>query len=179
MIYLNLAGFLLFCIGSYITGFYIRRVHPSLNTGFSFSFSSFSELVKFLFLLLVDLILLVIAHEGVHGLFFWLFTGSRPVFSIGPGYASAAAPTKFISKKPYLFTALSPLILLTLIGFVLVPVSPPAWLFYIGLFIVLNISGSVGDLWVVGRIFFQTEPLFMQDFGDRVLVYQKRKDAVP
>jgi hypothetical protein len=122
----------------------------------------------------LDVIALILLHEGVHGICFWLITKKKPIFSIGPGYAAAAAPHSFMAKKPYLVTALSPLIVLTVIGLLLVPLAAPGWLFYLGLFIVMNISGAVGDLWVAGKILLRREPLLVQDFGDRVIVYQEQ-----
>lgn len=172
MIILNGVGFVLFLAGVFLLPVYIRLVRPQNNPVFSGSIGGFLELFRFLFFLLLDVVLLVILHEGVHGVCFWLITGKKPVFSIGPGYAAAAAPHSLISKKPYLITALSPLVVLTVVGLILVPLVAPGWLFYLGLFIVMNISGAVGDLWVAMSLLPRQEPLLIQDFGDRVVVYQ-------
>jgi len=172
MIILNLVGFTLFLAAAYLMPFYIRLVRPQDSAGISGSISGFVEMGKFLFLLLLDVFLLIILHEGVHGVCFWLITKNRPKFFIGPGYAAAASPNSLISKKPYLVTALSPLVVLTVVGLILIPFVSSGWLFYLGLFVVMNISGAVGDLWVAGSILPLPTTLLIQDFGDRVVVYQ-------
>ncbi|HEX7555544.1 MAG TPA: DUF3267 domain-containing protein [Leptolinea sp.] len=175
MLILNGVGFVIFIASAILLRFYVQLVRPQDTAGLSGSIQGFAEMLWIIFLLLLDIILLIILHEGVHGICFWLITGKRPLFSIGPGYASAAAPRSLISRKPYLVTALSPLVVLTVIGLILIPVASPGWLFYLELFIVMNISGAVGDLWVAGTIFPRSEPLLVQDFGDQVLVFQPEK----
>ena len=174
MLILNGIGFILFLAAAALIQIYGQLVRPQDSIGVSGSIDSFAEIFRFLSLLLLDVIVLVILHEGVHGLCFWLITGKRPVFSIGPGYAAAAAPQSLLAKKPYLITALSPLVVLTVLGLILIPVIPSGWLFYLGLFIVMNVSGAVGDLWVALSLLPRKEPLLIQDFGDRVMVYQPK-----
>jgi len=172
MIILNLVGFALFLAAAFLMPFYIRLVRPQDNAGISGSISGFAEMGRFLFFLVLDVFLLIILHEGVHGMCFWLITKKRPKFFIGPGYAAAAAPNCLIPKTPYLVTALSPLLVLTVVGLFLIPFVSPGWLFFLGLFVVMNISGAVGDLWVAGSILPMPKTLLVQDFGDRVVVYQ-------
>jgi hypothetical protein len=174
MIVLNVIGFVLFVAAAGFLPYYIRLVRPQESGVFSGSIGSLWKMFQFVVFLLLDVVLLIILHEGVHGLCFWLITGKQPVFSIGPGYAAAASPHSLISKKPYLVTALSPLVVLTAVGLVLIPMVSSGVLFYLGLFIVMNISGAVGDLWVAGSLLFRSEPLLVQDFGDRVVVYQAK-----
>jgi len=115
---------------------------------------------------------LVILHEGIHGLCFWMITGKRPVFSLGPGYAAAAAPGIYIARGPYLVTALSPLVVMTAIGLLLISFVSSSILFHVTFITVLNIAGAVGDLWVAGGVIIKQGPVLVQDFGDRVVVYQ-------
>jgi hypothetical protein len=172
MLILNGVGFVLFLAAAFSLLFYIQLARPQESPGFSGSIGSLSEMIWIIIFLLLDVILLILLHEAVHGICFWLITGKRPIFSIGPGYAAAAAPHSFISKKPYQVTALSPLVFLTLVGLLLIPFVASGILFYLGLFIVMNISGAVGDLWVVFSLLPKSEPVLVQDFGDRVIVYQ-------
>jgi hypothetical protein len=172
MLILNGIGFVLFIAAAFLLAFYIRLVRPQDSTGFSGSIQGGTEMLWLVLFLLLEFVLLIILHEGVHGVCFWLITGRRPIFNIGPGYAYAGAPHCLISKKPYLVTALSPLIVLTVVGLILIPLVATNLLFFLVLFIVMNISGAVGDLWVSASLLRRTEPLLVQDFGDRVMVYQ-------
>jgi hypothetical protein len=176
MLVLNGIGFLLFLGSVIILPFYINLVRPQdAAITLSFEVNNLGQIGLFLLFLAVDFILLVILHEGVHGICFWLITGKRPIFNIGPGYAYAAAPDVFISKKPYLITAISPLIVLTIIGLMLFPFIPQGFIFYVGLFTVMNIVGAVGDLWVAGMLLLKHGPLLIQDSGDRVVFFQRGK----
>jgi hypothetical protein len=138
----------------------------------SFEVDNLAQAGLVILILLLDFAVLVILHEGVHGLCFWLITHKRPVFSLGPGYAAAAAPGCFIRRGPYLVTALSPLIVLTAAGLLLIPIVSNDALFHVTLVTVMNIAGAVGDLWVAAGIVTRRGTLLVQDHGDRVDVYQ-------
>lgn len=173
MVLLNIVGFILFLAAAVLVKIYTSQVRPDI-TGvvFSFEVDNLAQAGLFILLLLLDLVLLVIFHEGVHGLCFWLITGKRPVFSLGPGYAAAAAPGCYIRRGPYMVTALSPLIVLTAAGMLLIPFVSMGILFHVTLITVMNIAGAVGDLWVAGGIITRRGPLLVQDHGDRVEVFQ-------
>jgi hypothetical protein len=174
MIILNVVGFGLFLVAAALLPVYLRQVRPlDFDVVLSFEVDNFGQLGLFLLFMAVDFILLVILHEGVHGLCFRLITGKRAIYAIGPGYAYAAAPDIFITRKPYLITAISPLIVLTILGMMVIPLVPRDILFHVGLIIVLNIAGAVGDLWVVGGLVFKRDPLLVQDSGDRVVIFQQ------
>jgi hypothetical protein len=139
---------------------------------FSFSISNLGQAGVILLYLLIDFTLLIFLHEGVHGICFWLITGKRPIFAIGPGYAYAAAPGVYLMKRPYLVTALSPLVILTIVGMMAVLIIPEGLIFHAALIVVMNIAGAVGDLWVAGMLLSKSEPLLIQDSGDKVVVFQ-------
>lgn len=173
MIILNLVGFGLFILSAAVLPGYIFRVRPQdAGVVLNFEVDNFGQFGFFLLAMVVDFILLVILHEGVHGICFRMITGRKPIFAIGPGYAYAAAPGVYISKPPYLVTAISPLIVLTLLGLAIIPFVPRELIFHVGLIVVMNIAGAVGDLWVVGGLLLRRAPLLIQDSGDRVEVFQ-------
>jgi hypothetical protein len=173
MVILNIVGFILFLIAVALVQLYTLHIRPNTSTvTFSFEVDNLAQAGVFILLLLLDLVLLVVLHEGVHGLCFWLITNKRPVFSLGPGYAAAAAPDCFISRGPYLITALSPLIVLTAAGLMLIPFVSSGVLFHVSLVTVMNIAGAVGDLWVAMGIITRHGPLLVRDHGDRVEVFQ-------
>ncbi len=177
MLLLNGIGFLLFLGSVIILPFYINLVRPQdATTSLSFEVNNLGQIGLFLLFLAVDFLLLVILHEGVHGICFWLITRKRPVFNIGPGYAYAAAPDIFIYRNPYLITALSPLIVLTIIGLMLFPFIPQGLIFHVGLLTVMNIAGSAGDLWVAVMLLLKPEPILIQDSGDRIVFFQPSKE---
>ncbi len=96
----------------------------------------------------------IIGHELVHGLFFKLFGGSP---SYGAGithglpYAYATSPgDRFLPQQMYQI-AVAPLVLITAAavatGLLVPALAAPAVVVVVG-----NVSGAVGDLWVMTRM---------------------------
>lgn len=115
----------------------------------------------------------VLVHEAVHGVFLWLFTGSRPVFGVGAGYASAGAPDWYLPRWPYVIVALAPLVVLTALGLVVLAVAPAALLLPTLAFLALNAGGAVGDLAVSGWVLLQPADCLANDSGDKVTLYRR------
>ena len=114
---------------------------------------------------------MIVLHEAVHGVFFWLFTRAVPKFAFKGAYAYAAAPDWYLPKYQYLVTALAPLVLLSLVGVGLMLVVPPGGFVVLLLFLVTNASGAIGDLWVAGWLLRQPDACYANDHGDAVSLY--------
>jgi hypothetical protein len=113
----------------------------------------------------------VVVHEAVHGVFFWLFTRSKPVFAIKWNYAYAAAPGWYIHRNPFLVTTLAPLVFITLVGLVFIAVGPAGWLLPVWFIITMNAAGAVGDLLVAGWLLLKPTSGLVQDRGDAITLY--------
>ena len=173
MIILNIAGFFLFLVAAALVQWYTRQVRSGQSgAAFSFQVDSLAQVGVFLVLLLLDIAILVVLHEGLHGLSFWVITGKRPVFMIGPGYAAASAPGEYIAKYPYLVTALCPLVVMTIAGLIAIPFVSPEVLLHVTAITVFNIGGAVGDLWVAAGLLTKRGPLMVKDELDRVIFFQ-------
>ncbi|MCZ7554084.1 MAG: hypothetical protein B6D39_00255 [Anaerolineae bacterium UTCFX2] len=131
---------------------------------------SFSA-IAYLIIIITIIVIFIILHEVVHGIFFWIITGSKPVFGFKGAYAYAAAPGWFIPRNPYLWIGLSPLVVLSLTGFVLITVLPVNWLLPIMIGLIFNAVGSVGDLYVVFWLFLKPATVYIQDQGDAINIY--------
>ena len=122
--------------------------------------------------LLVATVLMIILHEAVHGVAFWLFTGKRPTFGFKLFYAYAASPKGiYLPRQQYFIVALAPLIFLTLAGIALIPVVPLVALPTLVFFLVGNAAGAIGDVWVVGWLMREPPEILLQDRGDAVTCY--------
>ena len=122
--------------------------------------------------LLVALVLVVVIHEFVHGVFFWHFTHRRPVFGLGLFAAFAAPPAGvFVPRNQYFVVTLAPLVVLTLLGLLLVPILPTPALPTDLSFITLNAAGTMGDLFVAAWLLARPSALFVQDTGDTVTLF--------
>jgi hypothetical protein len=129
--------------------------------------------VFFLCLFLIGLVTL--AHEGIHGLFFWAYTGSLPKFGIKLTYAYAAAPGWYLPVRQYLLIGLSPLILITLLAITLLPLVPNTWILGVWFVLVFNAGGAAGDLLVCARILSFPVESYVHDNGKKVEIYSAVK----
>jgi hypothetical protein len=136
------------------------------------TFDSMTDGLLALLVVLLTIFITLILHELVHGFFFWLFTKEKPEFGIGPGYAYAAAPDWYFPKGKYLIVGLSPLVVLTIFGLVLIPFIPTAWIGILFLAIVFNAGGAIGDLYICTRIARETSNIWVKDKGDGFEVYR-------
>lgn len=131
-----------------------------------------SQALRWIALLLAITAGMLLLHEAIHGLFFWLFTKMRPVFGIGPGYAYAAAPGWFLPGRQYLVVGLAPLVVISVMSFLLLAVAPPGWFLPVILFASFNASGAVGDIAVAIWLLRQSRECLANDRGDAVTLYK-------
>ncbi len=100
-------------------------------------------------LVLVGFSLLV--HEGLHAAVL-LLQGHHPTFGYQSGYPYVAIqPGQFLTRRQYLTMALTPLIIMTLAGGLLLLVLPPGFGQMLALTLLLNAAASIGDLAVADR----------------------------
>jgi hypothetical protein len=171
---LNLASLILFLAFGIFFIWLFSRVRPGALLDDQIFTSgllvSDSIVTRFLVIVLVYMGMIVL-HEAVHGLFFWVYTKEKPEFGFRGLYAYAAAPVWYLSKTPYLIVGLAPLVLISVVGFVAAIFAPYSWVFPILLFITLNASGAVGDIYAFFWILSQPAEILVQDFGDLMKVY--------
>ncbi|MBO0797026.1 MAG: DUF3267 domain-containing protein [Ktedonobacteraceae bacterium] len=142
------------------------------------STQTFGPLEILIGLLVVSVVMLV-GHEAIHGLFFWIFTGNRPVFGFHWVYAYAAAPGWYIPRVPFIIIGLAPLVLITLLGLLLLPfVSSVLVALTFVLAMTLNAGGAVGDLYVVCWLLGKRGPLLIRDYGDGMTVYGVQRNQL-
>jgi hypothetical protein len=166
-IWLNVVALVL--IIPVVTGLvlFIHATHPESNVNgirIIFSFQS----ILFALALLATIIITLLFHEVIHGIFFWIFTHSRPVFAIRYAYAYAAAPGWYIPSLDYAVIGLSPLILIDILSLVLLASCPPGWILVWSCVIALNTTGAVGDLYIIGNLLRHSNHCLVLDTGDAV-----------
>lgn len=113
----------------------------------------------------------IVLHEAIHGIFFWLFTRSRPRFAFRISYAYAAAPGWYIPSRQHVINTLAPLVLISLLGLFLFRVAPPAWMLPVWFTIMMNAGGSVGDLLVAVWLMIHPSSGLALDTGDAVTLF--------
>lgn len=172
---MNLAGLLLLIFSGWLFTALALRLRPrETAAALSFEFEGAGLIAAVGGVLLLTALMLVL-HEAIHGLGFWLATGSRPRFGLGRGYAYAAAPEWYLPRSRYLWIGLAPLLVISALGIALIALGPPELIVPALLVAVMNASGAVGDLWVAYLLLRQPGEMLANDRGDEVRFYAKQR----
>jgi hypothetical protein len=163
---LNLAG-LVFFLGY---GWLFTRVFRLFRPTFNLADLSPNVVTNLIALLLAS-VGVIFVHELVHGLFFWIFLRDRPKFGLRGSYAFAAAPAWYIPRGPYVMVGLAPLVVITLAGLAALLYIPQAALPTLWFALTLNAAGAVGDIFIVGWLYFQPPAVLVNDQGDRFSMF--------
>lgn len=170
-VYLNLAVLFMFFVFGYIFLWLARTLRPE---AWSVDRILLSE-IGFLDLAIV-FALMIILHEGIHGMFFWFYTREPPRFGLKLLYAYAAAPDWYIRRNPFIWVGLSPLILISIFGLIAILWAPVSWIIALILFLTVNAAGSMGDVFIVFKLLSQKGEVLIQDMGDSFTIYGINKE---
>jgi hypothetical protein len=123
------------------------------------------------------LIAVLIFHEFVHGLFYWLFSSQRPKFGFRGLFPYAEAPSGvYFSRNQFLVIGLAPLLLLTSIGLQLMVIVPNAFVPFLFFFIAFNAAGAAGDLIMVIHLMSFSSDTVMEDNDSGVMIYGPKRN---
>ena len=169
LLVVNLLGFVIFILSWIGFAALAKVLRPEADSSsILFSTNDFKKILLWFVTILLVTAIMVVVHEAFHGIFFWLFTRSRPKFAFKGFYAYAAAPDWYIPRWRYVLIGLAPLGGITLLG-IMGLAWLPAWMIVPSLWLlVLNTSGAVGDLWVVVALLFQRSSIYVKDSGDLI-----------
>ena len=178
LVWLNLLGLVLLLLGGWLCLAWLHWLRPA-DLNVVLVVEGGARFWGFLALLLGVFAGMLLVHEGIHGLFFWLFTGKPPHFGVGPGYVYACAPDWYIPKRQALVVMLAPAVLITLGGLLGLALAPAGWLWGFTLLVTLNLSGAVADLYVAVRSARLAPECLYHDTGHVMEVYGlEQGDAV-
>lgn len=163
---LNLAAIPLFFAAGWFFLQIIAQIRPDANQLWG-ALSGTGNLI----LLLLSVFVMIVLHEMVHGLFFWVFTRDRPVFAFRFLYAYAAAPDWYIPRNQYVIIGLAPLFVISLIGIFLFFGLPIYGVAYTLLLVSFNAAGAVGDLAICLWLLTRSPNLMICDQGDAARVF--------
>ena len=123
------------------------------------------------------LIAVLIFHELVHGLFYWLFSSQRPKFGFRGLFPYAAAPIGvYFPRKQFLAVGLAPLVLLTMVGLLLMVIAPIALVPFLLFFVAFNAAGAAGDLIMVIQLAPFSSDTVMEDNDAGVTIYGPKRN---
>lgn len=172
LVVMNLVGLVLFLGFGWLFTWVSVKLRPDVAGVFStISISRWEGILWFIAGLVGITVVVAIFHEAAHGLFFWIFTGDRPVFSFRFFYASASAPGWYLPRGRYIVVGLAPIVLLTILAVALLPVVPVQGVVPITAFIIFNASGAVGDLLVVAWVLTKSPACMVLDEATSITLF--------
>lgn len=183
LVWMNVASLPALVIAGYGFAALASLVRPRLSDGLSFSSSSSSTALLYLVLGLFGLLLtpfvVIVLHEAVHGLAFWLYTRARPEFGFKGWYAYAAAPGWYLSRNQYLVVGLAPLVGISVVAIALVAVLPAPLAVVVLFGAVINAASATGDLYLCARIIASPASTVIEDRSDGITWLVPAAGAAP
>lgn len=146
---MNLLGLVLLVFSIWFFSWLIIQIRTEAVDIFQFSFSNLSSILISLGKLFFSIVAVLVIHEGIHAFFFWIFSRQKPVVGFKGAYAYASMPGWYFPRNQYLIIGISPLLLITIFGILLIAIVPLSALTMVLIALVINTSGAVGDLVVV------------------------------
>jgi hypothetical protein len=116
-------------------------------------------------------ILLVLPHEGLHRVCYWLFTGERPSISRPGGYTNIAPSDCYLPKGLFLVVALAPLFVWSLVIAAAIAFVPGPTVYWLTVALTLNLAICTGDLEMTGWALRQPSGALFNDRGPVVTAY--------
>lgn len=131
------------------------------------------ELLPFLLRCLLAFFLIVLyifCHEGIHGLFIRLLSGTSPYYGFTGMFAYAGC-NSFLDKRSYIIIALAPVILLGIALGIVTHLVPHSFFWVIFVVQIQNISGAAGDYYIVWLMLTLPDDVLVKDSGAVMNIY--------
>lgn len=178
IIILNLVGLVLLIFSIWFFGWLANFLRGSSATSFSFQISSMSTALIAIGKLLLTIVFVLVLHEGIHALFFWVYSRQKPVVGFKGAYAYAAMPGWYFPRNQFMVIGVAPLIVISLIGVLFLAILPLSSINLVLVALVINTSGAVGDLFVVIWLLTKPRETFANDKIDSIEFYVPGKPEV-
>ncbi len=144
---------------------FVQQLRGPISTAFSESMSPVIAII-------VVLVVTFGGHEALHGLAIRWF-GHQPRFGMNltKGVLYATADGVFFPRNQFVVIALVPLVAITLLGMMSMIVVPDTIGYYIGLIVVLNAAGAIGDLWMTAVVLRYSTTALVRDEADSIRIF--------
>lgn len=124
-----------------------------------------------LILAVCGIVIYMVGHEAVHGIFMHHFCPEVKVNYGFNGMYAFAGSKAFYNKRAYLIIALAPVVVW---GFILLLVNimvPVSWWWVVYVIQIQNIAGAAGDYYCFWKFMHLPDTLLVQDSGTEMNVY--------
>jgi hypothetical protein len=172
----NLLGILSFPV-FYIIIFYLLKILTGSAANdllyYWKSFGRHSLIYSAVFI--IALLFLLVLHEFIHAVLFYLFTGEKPVYGFKGIYGYAGSPDWYLKKSYYLIVGLSPFILISVSGLIIQLLIPSVYSSIIVILLTTHAAGCIGDIWVSIKLIGKPEETYINDSGISLVVSYNNK----
>ncbi len=117
------------------------------------------------------MIVYMVLHELVHGIFMKGYGGVKPKYGFTGLYAYAGSSAYF-NKKCYIIIALAPIVILGIVLVVLQILLPISWSLVAYIIQIINVSGAAGDIYVTAKMLKCSDDILVNDTGTDMTVYE-------
>jgi len=124
-------------------------------------------------LLLAGVVLYMVLHELIHGVFMKAYSGKKPHYGFTGMYAYAGSDAYF-KRTQYLIIAFAPVVILGVVLTVLIAAFYETAFWYLYLIQIVNLSGAAGDLYVGFLIARSNRDIVVRDMGTDMTFYSAR-----
>ena len=123
---------------------------------------------------IVGMTVYLFLHEGVHGIFIRLFTGSSAAFGFDLKHGMAYAFSSWYFKKlPYITIALAPLAVWGIVLTLMLSDIDETYFWYLYIVQIFNVTGSAGDIYVSCIAARMPKDVLAHDMGTAMEFYRK------
>ena len=171
LILMNAAGLVILIVSIWFYSWLAANFRGTSSSSISFEFTSLPSFLFSSLKLILTIVLVLVFHEAIHAFFFWYFSRQKPKVGFKGSYAFAAMPGWYFPRNQYLLIGIAPLLVITLIGILLLVITPESLLNMILVALILNTSGAIGDLIVVLWLLTKPRYTYALDQIDSILFY--------
>lgn len=126
---------------------------------------------------LIGYIIIIIAHELIHGLFYKIYTKQKLTFGITLTAAFCGVPNVYVRKKAMMITCMAPCVILSMIFLILMIVffDSSLYIFFLLLFS-LHFGGCIGDIYccILFLFKYKNKDILINDTGLKQTIYVKK-----
>ena len=116
------------------------------------------------------MVVYIVLHELVHGLFIHIFSGKRAKYGFSLAYAYARSDHYF-AKKPYLVIAMAPVVFWGIVFAVLQACVRGPWIWWVFALQAMNVSGAAGDLYTTWVVAHMPAAAYIRDTGTAMDIF--------
>lgn len=123
--------------------------------------------------LVVGYVAYAVLHELTHAAVMKGLGGVNVIFGFTGMYAYAGSLKDYFDKRAHRLIAIAPLLVWGIIFGVLAALVPGDWFWIVWFWQAGNIGGSIGDMFVIGRLWREPDSILVRDTGVDMTVYGK------